>query len=61
MVRPSAPISLQLPEPDSGVHRLLAGVGNLPGDFPRLQKQGYPWMVWILHVSDSYSSNSPRG
>src|SRR6266478_4923029 len=31
MVRPSAPLSLQLPEPDPGVHRLLAGVGNLLG------------------------------
>jgi hypothetical protein len=28
---PSAPLSLQLLEPDFGVHRLLAGVGNLLG------------------------------
>ena len=27
MVRASAALSLQLPEPDPGVHRLLAGVG----------------------------------
>ena len=31
MVRPSAPLSLQLPEPGPGLHRLLAGVGNLLG------------------------------
>jgi hypothetical protein len=31
MVRPSAALSLQLPEPDPGVHRLLANVGNLLG------------------------------
>jgi hypothetical protein len=29
MVRPSAPLSLQLPEPDPGVRRLLAGVGTV--------------------------------
>ena len=28
--RPSAPLGLQLPEPDPGLHRLLAGAGNLP-------------------------------
>ena len=31
MVRPSAPLSMQPPEPGPGVHRLLAGVGNLLG------------------------------
>jgi TnpA family transposase len=32
---------LQLPEPDPGVHRLLAGVGNLPG--PQSVRPGRQW------------------
>src|SRR6266478_1924209 len=41
MVRPSAALSLQLPEPDPGVHRLLAGVGNLLG--PQSVRPGRKW------------------
>jgi hypothetical protein len=41
MVRPSAPLSLQLPEPAPGVHRLLAGVGNLLG--PQSVRPGRKW------------------
>jgi hypothetical protein len=41
MVRPSAPLSLQLPEPGPGVHRLLAGVGNLLG--PQSVRPGRKW------------------
>ena len=41
MVRPSAPLSLQLPEPAPDVHRLLAGVGNLLG--PQSVRPGRKW------------------
>jgi len=34
MVRPSAPLSLQLPEPDPGLHRLLTGGGKSPESSP---------------------------
>jgi len=42
---------LQLPEPDPGVHRLLTGVGNLPG--PQSVRPGCQWNRSLLleHVS----------
>ena len=37
---------LQLPEPDPGVHGLLAGVGNLPG--PQPVRSGRQWNRYSL-------------